>query len=46
MKDKEFLEWIYQRLQYVHNENPLTDYMHKLKAIIESYPKDKCTPNY
>ena len=44
MKDKEFLQWIYNRLVYVHNENELFDYMHKLKAIIEVMPGDQETP--
>jgi hypothetical protein len=41
--DKEFLQWIYDRLLYVYKENPSYDYMFKLKAIIENYPKDKIT---
>ena len=45
MKDKKFLQWIYDRLKYVHNENEYFDYMHKLKSIIENTPKDKITPN-
>lgn len=28
----------------VHSENPLLDYMHKLKAVIRSIPDDKETP--
>ena len=31
--NKEFLEWIHARLVNVHNENELTDYMHKLKEV-------------
>lgn len=34
MNDREFLIWIHERLQHVHGENPLTDYMHKLRVII------------
>lgn len=37
MTDKEFLEWIYARLVHHHNENPLYDYMHKLKAITDNF---------
>ena len=35
MKDLEFLMWLHDRLEHVHSENPLIDYMHKLRAIIE-----------
>lgn len=31
--DKEFLKWIHDRLVNVHNENPLHDYMHKLREL-------------
>lgn len=31
------LEWIYNRLIYVHGENPNVDYMIKLKAISDSF---------
>lgn len=43
MRDKEFLKWMYQRLAYVHKENPLYDYMHKFRAIIETIPEDQVT---
>lgn len=43
LTDKEFLEWIFERLVNVHKENPLYDYMHKLRAIIKDYPEDKVT---
>lgn len=36
MTNKEFLEWIYERLLHVHKENPLMDYMHKLRAIVDN----------
>ena len=36
MTDKEFLQWIYERLVYVHKTNPNLDYMHRLKKIIET----------
>jgi len=45
MKDKEFLQWIWERLHHVHNENENYDYMHKLASIIGEYDKDKTTPN-
>ena len=45
MNDKEFLQWLYDRLEQVHNESKYVDYMHKLKSIIADYPKDKITPN-
>jgi len=44
MNDRDFLMWIHERL-VVHGENPHHDYMHKLRAIIMSYPADKTTPN-
>ena len=40
MSDKEFLTWIYHRLQYVYDENPSYDYMRKLKAIIDAMPNE------
>ena len=45
MRDKLFLIWIHQRLVYVHKENPLFDYMHRLRAIIETIPNEQDTPN-
>ena len=45
MKDREFLIWIYYRLQNVHQDSPLFDYMHKLRAVITAIPKDQETPN-
>ena len=38
MKDKEFLQWIHDRLVEVHGENKDYDYMHRLRRIIESLP--------
>lgn len=43
MKDRDFLMWIHERLQHVHGESPLVDYMHKLRAIIATTPKNKET---
>lgn len=34
MKDRDFLKWLHERLEHVHYESPLMDYMHKLRAII------------
>jgi len=36
MNDRDFLIWIHQRLEHVHHENPLTDYMHKLRRVIRN----------
>ena len=33
--DKEFLQWIYDRMVYVHNENSHIDYMCKFKDILD-----------
>ncbi len=44
MTDRDFLIWIHERLVNVHGENPLFDYMWKLRAVIESTPEDKETP--
>jgi len=45
MKDKQFLQWIHDRLYYVYHESPNVDFMHKLRAIIEVTPEDQETPN-
>jgi len=45
MNDREFLIWIHERLEYVHKESPFKDYMHKLRAVITSIPKNQETPN-
>jgi hypothetical protein len=45
MKDREFLIWLHARLEHVHGENPLTDYMHKLRAIICSISPTTETSN-
>lgn len=44
MNDKEFLQWIYDRLKNVHGENEHYDYMQKLKVVIKEYNKDNFTP--
>lgn len=45
MKDRDFLIWIHERLEHVHKEKPLVDYMHKLRCIIKDYPSEIYTPN-
>jgi hypothetical protein len=45
MNDKLFLIWIHARLEKTHGEDPLKDYMHKLRAIINATPDDRITPN-
>jgi len=34
-KDKEHLQWLYNRLVNIHGENPNYDYMLKFKEIID-----------
>lgn len=45
MTDREFLIWLHERLEKVHGEKPLVDYMHRLRAIIRRTPVKKSTPN-
>ena len=45
MKDRDFLIWLHERLEHVHGEIPIIDYMHKLRAIISDYSQNKTTPN-
>lgn len=45
MKDREFLIWLHERLEFIHKESASYDYMHKLRAIIKNTPKDQRTPN-
>jgi len=45
MKDIDFLIWLHERLENVHNENHSTDYMLKLRSIIENYDSEKNTHN-
>ena len=35
--------WIHERLEHVHGESHLMDYMHKLRAIIAEMPADRKT---
>jgi hypothetical protein len=43
--DKSFLQWIHDRLRFVHAENENYDYMHKLRAIIAAMSGNESTPN-
>jgi len=45
MNDKQFLQWIYDRLKYEHGEDYRVDYMGKLRNIIAATPEDQLTPN-
>lgn len=45
MTDKEFLQWIHDRLEFVHKENHNIDYMNKLRCIIAEYNEWIVTPN-
>lgn len=38
MNDRDFLIWIHERLVKVYNEDPLLDYMHRLRGIIYNTP--------
>ena len=40
-KDEEFLQWIYDRLRYIHHEPAKVDYMKRLQAIIDLMNKDE-----
>jgi hypothetical protein len=41
--DRGFLMWIHERLQHVHCDPDLADYMHRLRAIIADMPADRKT---
>ena len=45
MKDRDFLCWVHERLEYVHGDHHLVDFMHKLRAIISTIPENQETPN-
>ena len=36
MDDRDFLMWIHERLEYIHDENSLVDYMRRLRGIIKT----------
>ena len=40
--NKEFFQWIYDRLVYVHKENPNVDYMRSFKERIDNSVFDQC----
>ena len=43
MYDREFMIWIYCRLINVHKEMVYTDYMYRLRSIIDLIPEDQMT---
>jgi len=43
MNDRELLIWIHERLEHVHDEHNLLDYMYKLRAIISTIPENQNT---
>ena len=45
MTDKDFLQWLHDRLVIQHGEDPRFDYMYKLRAIINKTSEGKETPN-
>jgi len=45
MNDKEFLQWIHDRLEFHYGDKHNYDFMYKLRAIIRDYPEDKVTSN-
>lgn len=45
MKDKHFLQWLYNRLKKVYKEHYKNDDMNKLRCIIAAMPEDQETPN-
>jgi hypothetical protein len=38
--DREVLMWFHERLEHVHGESHLFDYMHRLRHIIAATPKE------
>ena len=45
MTDKDFLKWLHERLVHQHKENPMYDYMHRLRAIINNIDSEKRSPD-
>lgn len=37
--DREVLIWLHERLEHVHKESGLLDYMHRLRHIIAATPR-------
>lgn len=44
MTDKEFLDWLADRLVYVYDESPNVNFVHKLKNIAKNIDANQCTP--
>jgi hypothetical protein len=42
-RDREFLCWLHERLVELQGENPLCDYMHRLRQVIHSIGGDRET---
>jgi hypothetical protein len=40
LNDKEFLNWIYERLKYQYKELDEYDYMRRLASIIDKLPRN------
>lgn len=38
--------WIHERLELVHGEDRLVDYMHRLRSIIRAIPETLRTSNF
>jgi hypothetical protein len=45
MSDKEFLNWLADRLVNVYGESEYVDFVHKLRNIALAMPPEQCTPN-
>ena len=45
MKDKEFLQWIYNRFEQYHEVDARTDWMRKLIAVVNATDPEQLTPN-
>lgn len=45
MTDLEFMIWIHHRLTEVYGEDQNVDYMHKLRAVINTIPPNQVTKN-
>lgn len=43
MSDKEFLEWVADRLVHVYGESKNADFVHKLRAVAAAQPEGKNT---
>lgn len=41
MTNKEYLNWLYERLVNVYNENPSLDFVRKLREIADTCPENK-----